>query len=222
MRPDPPSVLLFDLMDTLLRDPYLDALRAGTGTEPGAVRRFRDPGAWPLFERGAIDEAEFVRRFFADPDGARRGGLAFDAAAFHRARRSGYRWLPGMRELVDDLRGRPDDGGPTCWVASNYPVWIEELRERFALDTWFDGVVASHHLGVRKPDRRFYEALLDRVDAGPEACLFVDDREANCAAARDVGMRAHRFVDAGALRARLRDEGVPLPDPARAPAVDPG
>lgn len=181
--------LLIDLMDVLLRDPYREALRAAT------VHRSADPGAWPAFEVAAIDEAEFLRRFTGgDPS-------AFDAAAFHAARRGGYRWLPGMRGL---LAAVPLERH----VASNYPVWIEQVRADFGLDDLVDGVWASHHLGVRKPDPRFFLRILDRIGRDPADCLFVDDRAANVAAAAALGLRAHVFTGAADLVLRLAAEGV--------------
>lgn len=188
-----------DLMDTLLHDPYLDALEAATGKDVAALRPGADPDLWPQFEVAAISETEFVDRFFAPPP----AGRPLDLEAFHRVRRDGYRFLPGMAELVDELGGRV-----ARYVASNYPIWIEELRARFALDDRFEGVWASHHLGVRKPDQRFYERLLEAIDQRPSQCLFVDDRVANCEAAEAVGMRAHVFTGARDLSARLRKEGV--------------
>ncbi|MPZ88501.1 MAG: HAD-IA family hydrolase [Nitriliruptorales bacterium] len=193
--------LCLDLMGTVLHDPYLEALQAATGLDVVTAHQFKDPASWPAFEIAAIDEAEFARRFFADPDGER----VFDLNAFHRVRRSGYCYLPGMCELLDALGGHVER-----YVASNYPIWIEELRAAFGLDERFEGVWASHHLGVRKPDPRFFERFLSAIGHEPQHCLFVDDREDNCEAAQAVGMRAHRFVDAEGLAGRLREEGIPV------------
>lgn len=191
-------------MDTVLYDPYREAVRAATGMGLAELRTLRDPAAWHEFELAVIDEPAFARRFFAD-------GSAFDIATFHRVRRAGYRWLPGMRELVADL-----EGAAGRFVASNYPAWIDELRRRFGLDARFDGVWASHHLGARKPDTTFYERLAANVDAEPGDCLFVDDRERNCEGAERAGFRAHLFVGADDLRQRLTGEGLAVAGPTRA------
>ncbi len=180
--------LCLDLMGTLLYDPYKEALEA-------AGRRFADPASWAEFEKAAIDEAEFARRFF----------LHGDLAAFHRVRRAGYRFLPGMRALLDAVAGKVDR-----YVASNYPIWIEELREVFDLDSCCEGVWASHHLGVRKPDPEFYHRLLARIDHPAADCLFVDDQEDNCVAAEAAGMRAYHFDGAAGLARRLAAEGIDL------------
>jgi len=196
------EVVAFDVMDTLLTDPFREALEAATGRDIGEILTRRDPEAYPAFERGEIDEEAYWGLH-------RVRGLEVDAAAFHATRRAGTRWLPGMRELVDTLAG-----SVLRVTASNYPVWIEELA-RGPLAGHLDHVLASHHLGIRKPDPAFYLALLERLDRSAGAVAFVDDREENVAAALSVGMPAHRFVDAGTLRAWLLDLGVAVGGPER-------
>lgn len=193
------DAVFFDLMGTVIYDPYLEALEAATGMEITAAFKVRDPDSWPQFELGAIDEAEFVRRFFAEP----AAGHRFDVDAFHRVRRGGYRFLPGMAQLLEEL-----DGRVARYVASNYPVWIDEMSATFDFPRLFEGVYASCHLGVRKPDAGFFTAMLDDLGLTAGRCLFVDDRRGNVAAAQAVGMQGHVFDGADALRARLATAGV--------------
>ena len=193
------KTLLFDLMDTVIRDPYREAIEAATGLGLRAAHSLKDPLCWPEFEIAKIDEQEFFRRFFVDPEGE----LRLDLEAFHRVRRANYRFVPGMRELLTALQGRVER-----YVASNYPIWIEELRTSHDLDGLFEGVWASHHLGVRKPAPEFFHLLLTKIEREPADCLFIDDRRENCAAAELVGVRAHHFVEVDGLRERLRAEGV--------------
>ena len=197
--------VLFDLMDTVLVDPYVEAVRAGSGLDLQAAHLYKDPDIWPRFELGEVDEATFERQFFRAevPRGADGPPPRLDARSFHEARRRGYAWIEGMRPLLAALQGRV-----ARHVVSNYPVWIEELRRRFDLDDYFEGVWASYQLGVRKPDRRFYERVVEHVGVPAAECLFVDDRKVNCDAAGQLGMRSHHFVDAADLRARMRSEGL--------------
>lgn len=186
--------LLLDMMGVLLVDPYVSALEAGARMPVADIAAVRDPQAWPRFERAEIDEAEFARAFFAD-------GRPFDLDAFNDARRAGYAFVDGMERLVDDLTGAE------IHIASNYPVWIAELAERFGFAERFDGVHASCHLGVRKPHPAFFDRLLDRIGRRPGDCWFVDDRADNCAAAAAAGISAHVFRDAATCRRWLRAEG---------------
>lgn len=190
------AAVAFDLMDTVLRDPYREALEAATGLSLADLLERRPPNAYPAFERGEITEDEY----WASWD---RAGLAVDPDAFHAVRRGGYRWLPGMRELLDDLAG-----SVRRVAASNYPNWVDDLTSTGLLADRFDEVVASVHLGVRKPDAGFYTGLLGRLGLGADEVFFVDDRPANVAAARAAGITAVEFDGAEALRAALRDLGV--------------
>ena len=187
----------FDVMDTLVRDPFREALEAATGLSLAELFARREPSVYPAFERGEVDEATY----WAHSGDA---GIEVDPEAFHRVRRAGIHWLPGMRQLLDDL-----DGVVLRATASNYPVWIEQLADDH-LHGRFERILASHHLGSRKPDRSFYERLLDRLRLEPSEVLFVDDREVNVDGAQAVGIAAHRFVDAATLRGWLADHGLPV------------
>lgn len=189
------TTVAFDLMDTVVRDPYREALAAATGLPVEELFARRDTSAYPALERGELAEADYWAAH-------RAAGIDVDVDAFHATRRAGYRWLPGMRELLTDLAGQV-----RLVVASNYPVWIEEVAHTFIAGV-FDDVHASCHLGVRKPDEAFFARLLGRLDAAPEEVAFVDDREVNVAGARAVGLPAHRFEDAATLRLWLRDRGL--------------
>lgn len=192
-------VVCFDLMDTLVVDPFREALEAGAGMPLAELLARRDPDAWPAFESGQISEAEFVERVVP--------GAAFDHEAFTRARQEGYALVPGMRGLLDELEGRV-----TRWVASNYPEWIDEVLDRFGLVDQLDGVTVSCREGVCKPDPVFFERLVAQVGHPPHRCLLVDDRPGNCAAAERAGLRAHHFAGVAGLRRRLQAEGVVRPD----------
>lgn len=190
-------VVCFDLMDTLVVDPFREALEAGAGMPLDQLLRRRNPDAWPAFEAGHIAETEFTARLLPDE--------GFDHAAFTRARREGYAMVPGMRELLDALAGRA-----RRWLASNYPVWVDEVLDRFALLQRLEGVTVSCREGVRKPHPAFFERLAQQTGQPASGCLLVDDRVDNCAAAEDAGLRAHRFDGAQGLARRLRAEGLDL------------
>jgi len=194
----PPSIVAFDLMDTVVRDPFREALEAGTGMALEELFQRKRASSWPAFERGELTESEYWQQFHD-------AGIDLDPEAFHEARVGGYEWIAGMRQLLDDLEGLV-----RRVVASNYPVWIEELANGM-LGGRFERVLASHHLGVRKPEPAFFERFLDEVGADADTVLFVDDRERNVDGARAVGLRAHLFAGAPDLRARLLAEGVDVP-----------
>jgi len=185
----------FDLMDTVVRDPYREALRAATGLELDELFRRRPPHAYPALERDDLAEADYWASF-ADH------GIVVDPDAFHRTRLAGTTWLDGMDRLLDEL-----DGVVVRATASNYPRWIDGLATSL-LAGRFDRVLASCHLGARKPDAVFFHALLDELDCRADEVVFVDDREENVDGARQVGIPSHRYRDAAGVRDFLAEHGV--------------
>lgn len=191
-------VVLFDVMDTVITDPFREALTAATTISLEELHARRDPDLWPAFERGELDEDGYWA-------GWRAAGIPFDRERFHTVRLAGMHFLPGMAELLDDLAGTVERV-----TASNYPVWVDDLALTH-LAGRFERIVASCHLGVRKPEPVFFTRLLDTLGIGPADARFVDDRQANVDAAAEVGIASHHFAGASGLRRWLVDEGVTLP-----------
>jgi glucose-1-phosphatase len=74
----------------------------------------------------------------------------------------------------------------------------------------FDGVVLSHEVGVRKPDRRIYERCLALAECAAGECLFVDDLPPNVEAARACGWQGIVYQPGGDFVRRLSAIGVQL------------
>lgn len=85
-------------------------------------------------------------------------------------------------------------------------AWLE-LREliedHWQIDDAFDDLVISAEVGLAKPDPRIYELALERLHVPADRAVFVDDFEANAAAAAALGMHAIRFKDPVQARAEL-------------------
>lgn len=195
MPPDRPAIRLvaLDLMDTLLVDPYREALVATTGMTLEQLAPLRNEEAWHDFELGRIDERTYAQRFLP----ASLGG--FDIERYKRELHRRYAWVPGMERLALRLATRVP-----IHILSNYPAWYEELRGRFQLDRFASGHHPSYLLRARKPAPPFYRQALLRIGIEPSAVLFVDDRAPNVEAAREAGMRAVPFEGADGLEETLR------------------
>ena len=138
---------------------------------------------------------------------------------------------PEHRELIAAYRDHweemvpgPIEGGPELlrevkktgipvyalsnWSAETYPI----AEKRFDFLGWFDDVVISGRLGIKKPDPAIFEYLLNRQDLRPDSTLFIDDSEVNVAAAERLGLATHHFRSIGALRSVLVRRGVLMDD----------
>lgn len=193
MRP----VLLFDVMGTLVHDPFFAEMPEFFGMTFEELLAAKHPNAWIEFELGQRDQESFLDDFFAD-------GRSFDHQSFVSAVAAAYRWLPGMEALLRDLTA----AGCAMHAFSNYPIWYRLIEERLRLSRYLDWSFVSCRTGVRKPAAEAYALVLHELGASGEHCLFIDDRPSNCEAASAHGIRALRFEGADSLRAVLRQLGV--------------
>ena len=58
------------------------------------------------------------------------------------------------------------------------------------LEECFDALYLSYRMHRRKPEKEIFLELLASENAKPEECIFFDDSEENCEAARSVGITA--------------------------------
>jgi len=94
-------------------------------------------------------------------------------------------------------------------ILSNDSKEMSEIRRRkFGFDDTFSPIVISGHVGVKKPDVRIYNALIEKLGIPAEECLFIDNRLENVKAAQSVGIRTILFESAGQLRRGLQDLGI--------------
>ncbi|CCH70075.1 putative hydrolase [Phycicoccus elongatus Lp2] len=110
---------------------------------------------------------------------------------------------PSAMALVDELRRR----GMACHLATNQQdhrrAW---MRDVLGYDRHFDRVYYSCEMGVVKPDRRFFEIILDDLGLAPDQVGLIDDNAQNVASAQALGIRALRHSPAegvNGLRALL-------------------
>ena len=135
-----------------------------------------------------------------------RGGLRCDRAAFVDAFCDIFWPNPPMADLVRRLKAT----GYRLVLASNTNVaHYERYREQFKdLLAHFDAIAVSHEAGARKPESGFFEYAHTLTGCAKDECLFVDDLEANVAAARAFGWQGIHFTRFDDLVPALRAAGV--------------
>jgi len=202
--PTPPKLVLWDVMDTLIADPFFRGMHKSVFDCESLAQLFaeKDESAFINFELGAIDEAECMRTYFAD-----RRPVDVERVRTHL--RTNYAWMDGMRDLCAELRS----AGTPMALFSNYPSpWAKLLDETCDVSTvvgpW---AFVSGDAGVRKPHPDAYRKALAAVgrEDTPESVLFIDDSPTNCAAAREMGIASLRFEGVVPLRAALRESYFP-------------
>ena len=107
--------------------------------------------------------------------------------------------------------GRLREAGIKTGLLSNiHPAMISYLRENFDWLELFDFRTFSAEVRLIKPDPAIYEHTLRGLGVAAGEALFVDDREINVRAARELGIQALQFRSVGELRQDLMAMGFPI------------
>jgi putative hydrolase of the HAD superfamily len=186
--------VLWDFGGVITESPFVafEKFERACGLPPAFLRainaRNPDRNAWARFERSELTPTEFDDAFAAE-----------SRAAGHEVR--------GL-DVIDLLYGdvRPEmlaalkAAGPhftNVCVTNNVNAGpgrgferdgarAAQWREAMAL---FDDVIESSKVGVRKPERRFFELACERLGIIPTQAVYLDDLGSNLKPARTMGMR---------------------------------
>jgi len=73
-------------------------------------------------------------------------------------------------------------------LSNDLSEWNAYLREKFNINQYFDAIVVSGDVRIKKPDPEIFTLLLERLNQPASQCVFIDDRESNLDAAEALGM----------------------------------
>ena len=154
--------------------------RAGQGD--GADRR-AGGRQHPLYEleTGRVSEDDFLAKL-----GDALEPVLGHRPELHRFREIYFEALHPNEPMIELMRELKAGGHRMGLLTNNVREWEPLWRAMLPVDEIFEVVVDSGFVGCRKPEREIYEITLERLAASPaEQCLFVDDVEVNCEAARE-------------------------------------
>lgn len=114
--------------------------------------------------------------------------------------------IPEMFEFARELKKK----GYMIAILSNIiPPITRYVREMHDLD-FFDYLLFSDEIGARKPHRKMYDITLDKIGCKPEECVFIDDKEENVTAAKNIGIQGFVFKDIDTLRKDFGSIGIEI------------
>jgi putative hydrolase of the HAD superfamily len=141
--------------------------------------------------------------------------LGINAAQLFRISSIEYVQLyPGVNEALATLRQK----GYRLWLLSNAQrIFTEYELRHLGLGAQLDRIYISSDYGCRKPDSRFYQALLEEQGLELAKCLMIgNDRFTDIAGARGLGMATLY------MHTNLTPPDQAEADPSLHPAVAPG
>ena len=170
-------------------------------------RIYERDGAHPLYEleKGRLTEDEFL--------GGIRSELAVELGhepEMHGFKEIYFEALEPNTPMIHEMREAKRGGRRMALLTNNVREWEPLWRSMLPVDEIFELVVDSAFVGMRKPEPEIYRLTLERLrehDPGElgelefSECLFVDDVEVNCTAARELGVNVVHF--------RSNDQAIP-------------
>lgn len=183
-----------------------------TGESLGSAmqRIYERDGAHPLYEleKGHVSERNFLTTL--------QGELAVEldhVPEMHGFREIYFEALNPNEPMIEQMRAAKAKGRRMALLTNNVREWEPLWRSMLPVDEIFELVVDSAFVGMRKPEPEIYRLTLERIRAHDPAelgslefseCLFVDDVEVNCAAARELGIHTVHFRDNDQAIAEIR------------------
>ncbi len=153
------------------------------------------------FKKGELSESDYWeyvnRNLGADLDIPRISQLLSDS----------YR----LNDLVvDTVRKVRSLGIKTCICTNNFPTRIDALNSKFGFLSDFDVKVISYQLHSLKPDPLIFETLIKQSRCLPEEIIFADDKLANVAAAKNLGINAFLYQGFDGFVKNLQLSGISI------------
>ena len=170
-----------------------------------------DPNGSPnpihALERGECSGAEFEQILASQLFRVDGGAVAADGLLQRMFAASAR--VPAMYDVIRALRG----AGLRTALLSN--SWGCDEYPRADFPGLFDTVVISGECGMRKPEEGIFLHTTEILGLDPRECVFIDDIEANVAAAVACGMTGVHHTETAQTVAALQDLlGVGLDGPA--------
>lgn len=148
------------------------------------LRALREEQLFTRAGNGEMSSKEFLTRLgYEDPDGAMRDYLE--------------NWLtldPGFKPFAERLEEKPGRKGYDFVLLSNdVAEWNTYLMELHGLKAYFEDVIVSGQVHMRKPQESIFRYTLDRLGCSAGECVFVDNSAANLRMAEKLGIQTVHF-----------------------------
>ncbi|QOZ49130.1 HAD family hydrolase [Bradyrhizobium sp. CCBAU 53340] len=182
--------MIFDFGGVLTSSPFEAFARFETerGLPADIIRRTNAANhlenAWAKFERAEVDIETFDHLFAAE-------SLALGAEV------RGREVLPLLQgdlrpDMVEALKRIKAQFKTGC-ITNNLPanaIGSMTGRSLYVAEVMvlFDLVIESAKIGLRKPDPRIYQLMVETLKVDPQTCVYLDDLGVNLKPAREMGM----------------------------------
>lgn len=196
----PVKNIIFDLGNVLVDfDHRIAAKKLSSFTDKDAqdiYSLFFDSELTGLFEEGKISPLDFFSKVKEMLD------LKLDYANFIPIW-NGIFFLSKKNVAVYNLANSLKDKYKIALLSNINILHLDFIKKTFPVFDAFHNIIASCHLGLRKPQSQIYQKALEILEASGAEVFYTDDRPELIESAAELGMRAFVFTGVEKLRQDL-------------------
>ena len=103
------------------------------------------------------------------------------------------------REVNDAILYLKSKGYPIFLLSNTNELHFSYIIEQYPIVHVLDEWILSFEAGVKKPEKRIYEMIFEKMDVDKDEVFYIDDIERYVEAAKEFGIQGMVFKDAGGL-----------------------
>ena len=161
------------------------------GTISSIVMTNQDNNAWAKSERGEINIDTFIKEFNQE---ALNLGFKLNATNILK-----QLYGPLRPIMVEKIISLSKNFQLICLTNVLKDVHVFSNEERILevknILSYFDKIYESYKIGMRKPEKRIYEHVLNDLNIKPENTIFLDDLGMNLKTAKLLGIHTIKVVN---------------------------
>lgn len=150
----------------------------------------RDKGFINDYETGRISSEEFFGQL------KERYKLDITFEAFRDIWNPIFWENPEVKDAILYLKSK---GYPIFLLSNTNELHFSYIIEQYPIVHVMDEWILSFEAGVKKPDKRIYEMIFEKMDVDKDEVFYIDDIERYVKAAKGLGIQGMVFKDAGGL-----------------------
>ncbi len=190
------TTIIFDLAEVLLKG------TKGIGYLLGPMLNLPPEQVFPLLKgpeleslfHGQLSEEEYWQKIL------HKNQWKLSIEQLKEVVRKNFQEINGTRAILEKLKQK---GYKLGLLSVHAKEWVDHCDHKYDYHKLFHSICYSFEIGISKSDKKSYLHILQRLQATPTECLFIDDKEVNLAAARELGLQTLLFRNADQLKKDL-------------------
>ena len=110
-----------------------------------------------------------------------------------------------VKEAIEYLKSK---GYPLFMLSDTNELHFTYIIEQYPIIRAFDEWILSFQVGVKKPEKKIYDVIFEKMDVDRSEVFYIDDMERYVEAAKGYGLQGMVFRDEETFLYTLKEMGV--------------